>query len=247
MSIHNHQEWLASALGCYLQAREQALYDAAVGDIFGFNALQLGMLNADFLAYSRMPFRCRADVNDGPVRCESSLLPFASSSIDVLLLPHQLEFCDNPHQALREAERILVPEGHMIITGFNPISLWGLRRLFTRNKQYPWRGRFLPLLRIKDWLALLGFEVVAGRMSCYLPPLSKPSWLNRFQFMDKVGDRWWPMMGGVYFVVAKKRVSGMTLIRPHWNKAKMKRGLMPAPSQKTLSQETRCQKIIHEQ
>lgn len=233
MSIEDQQEWLATPLGAYLQAQEQLLFDDAVSDVFGFNALQLGMLEMDLLRNSRIPFSFKADLKQGAVRCDSSQLPFLTNSIDLLLLPHALEFSPSPHQTLREAERVLMPEGHIMITGFNPISAWGLKRLGAKRDGYPWNGRFLTLLRIKDWLELLGFEMVTARMACYPPPFSNPAWLNRFQFMEKSGDRWWPMMGGIYFVVAKKRVLGMRLIRPNWNKSKLKPSLVPAPSQKT--------------
>ena len=128
----------------------------------------------------------------------------------VCLLPHALEFASNPHQILREVQRVLVPEGHLIVAGFNPWSLWGVRRALKsgREAHYPWCGRFINLPRLKDWLALLGFEVAGGRMSCYAPPFSREQWLGRFRFMEAAGDRWWPIGGGVYFVDAVKRVPG---------------------------------------
>lgn len=232
MSIEEQECWLSTPLGLYLQEQEQAMYDRAVGDIFGFNAVQLGMPEMNLLRNSRIPFSFKADVRTGAVHCDARQLPFASNCIDLLLLPHVLEFNEDPHQALREAERILVPEGHIIITGFNPLSFWGLKRLMCRKEGYPWDGNFLSLLRIKDWLALLGFEAVGGRMGCYAPPLNNPSGLKRFQFLDRAGDRWWPMMGGVYFIVAKKRVVNLRLIRPNWNRSKLK-SLVSAPSQTT--------------
>ena len=232
MSREHQDQWLQTSLGNYLQSQEQALFDHAVSDIFGFNAVQVGLLSMDLLRNSRMPFCLRTDIDGGAVRCEPSQLPFMSNSIDLLQLPHALEFSENPHQTLRETERVLVPEGHIMISGFNPISSWGLKRLMAKEEGYPWNGNFLTLLRIKDWLALLGFEVTATRMACYAPPCRNPSWLGRFQGLDQAGGRWWPMMGGIYFVMAKKRVLGMRLIRPHWQTAKLKSKLVPTPSQK---------------
>lgn len=232
MSIEQQQQWLQTSLGHYLQAQEQTLFDHAVSDVFGFNAVQVGMLQMDLLRNSRIPFSLKADLHAGAVHCEPSQLPFVTNSIDLLQLPHVLEFSEDPHQTLREAERVLVAEGHIMISGFNPISTWGLKRLAAKKEGYPWDGNFLPLLRIKDWLALLGFELVATRMACYAPPCKNPAWRGRFQGLDSAGDRWWPMMGGVYFIVAKKRVLGMRLIRPNWQAAKLKPGLVPTPSQK---------------
>lgn len=229
-------EWLTTPLGLYLQQQEQTLFDSAVSDIFGFNAVQIGMTSMDLLRSSRIPFSLKAGNGQGDALCDSRYLPFLNNSIDLLLLPHALEFSHDPHQTLREAERVLVPEGHIMLTGFNPISAWGLKRGLTKDDGYPWNGSFLPLLRIKDWLALLGFEMVAGRMACYSPPFANPTWRRRFEFMDKAGDRWWPMMGGVYFIAAKKRVLGMRVIRPNWKKSKLKSSLISVPSQRRPSQ-----------
>lgn len=242
MSTYTEQDWLQTPPGRYLLAREQAFYDAAVADIFGFNALQLGLPGVDLLRECRIPLRshCSPSAAAG-VRCHFSELPFATHSADLLLLPHVLEYAGNPHDTLREAERVLVPEGHVILSGYNPISLWGARRLLERRRRYPWNGNFIPLLRIKDWLALLGLEVVAGKMGCYAPPCSNERWLSRWHFMDKAGDRWWPMLGGVYFLVAKKRVTGMRLIKPSWDRSRVARMLVPRPTQKT-----ECQKQRHE-
>jgi SAM-dependent methyltransferase len=152
------------------------------------------------------------------LRADFRDLPLASNSADLIVLPHVLEFSSNPHQILREAARALRPEAQLVISGFNPWSLWGVRRTFDfRGNDYPWSGHFINLPRLKDWLALLGFEIAAGRMGCYAPPCAKPHWLRRFAFMEEAGDRWWPIAGGVYFVQAVKRVRGLRLILPKWN------------------------------
>jgi SAM-dependent methyltransferase len=210
--------WLNSTLGQYLLIREQAMYDAVVSDIFGFNALQLGMLQMNTLKNSRIPYLLHVGNSEGDVYSESDYLPFAESCIDLVCLPHVLEFSENPHQTLREAERVLVSEGYLILTGFNPISAWGIRQVLVRDDNYPWHGHFFTFSRIKDWLALLGLEFVSGNMNCYEPPINDEKWLNRFEFMDQIGSKWWPMMGGFYFIVAKKRVVNMTLLKPNWKK-----------------------------
>jgi SAM-dependent methyltransferase len=232
-------EWLETPLGRYLIEREQAYFDQTVADIFGFNALQLGLVQYDLLRTNRMSVKFGvAPERRGQVKAlaEPEGLPFAGQCIDLLLLPHVLEFSSNPHQILREAERVLMPEGQVIISGFNPFSLWGLPRyLPARKRDYPWCGNFISLPRIKDWLALLGFEVVAGRMCCYAPPLRSEQWRRRFSFMEPAGDRWWALAGGVYFLQAKKKVAGMHLITPNWIRvAAAKKALAPVP-QKTMN------------
>jgi SAM-dependent methyltransferase len=211
-------EWLATPLGSYVVEREQAYFDRAVADVFGYNAFQLGMPELDLLRTSRIPLRCRVGPRGAVnMRADFRDLPIASNSADLVLLPHVLEFAEHPHQILREVARVLMPEAHVVISGFNPFSLWGLRRVFHRGREFPWRGRFLTLMRVKDWLALLGFEVIGGQMACYGPPSRQQKWLERFQFMESAGDRWWPISGGVYFLQAVKRVRGMRLIMPKWS------------------------------
>ena len=239
MQILTQHDWLNSTLGQYLCVREQAMYDQVVADIFGFNALQLGLLQMDTLNNSRIPNLLRVGNREGDALCESDYLPFTDSCIDLLCLPHVLEFSRNPHQTLREAERVLVPEGHLIITGFNPISAWGIKQVLTKDANYPWDGHFFTLSRIKDWLALLGLEFVSGHMNCYELPINDQKWLNRFEFMDKLGDKWWPMMGGLYFIVAKKRVVNMTLLKPNWKNNVLKsRFAVNNPKSKPSQQKT---------
>jgi len=211
-------EWLETPLGHHLLEREQRYYDEVVADIFGYNAFQLGMPGADLLRSSRIPLRCRLAA-DGPADLLADFrdLPIASNSADLVLLPHVLEFDEHPHQILREVARVLMPEGQVVISGFNPFSLWGGRRAFHRGADYPWRGRFITLMRVKDWLALLGLEIVGGQMACYAPPSRQQKWLERFRFMETVGDRWWPIGGGVYFLQAIKKVRGLRLIMPKWS------------------------------
>lgn len=210
--------WFDSPLGAYVMAREQAYFDEVVADIFGFNAMQIGLPAFDFLRTSRMPLKFSAGLESGvTLRAAGEALPIATQSVDLLILPHVLEFAAEPHQILREIDRVMMPEGRLIIVGFNPWSLWGLRQAFSfQEDSMPWSGRFISLVRLKDWLSLLGFDVSAGRLSCYSPPFITEKWLTRFDFMERAGDRWWGVAGGVYMLQAIKRVQGMRLITPKW-------------------------------
>ena len=224
-------EWFATPLGQYLLAREQAYFDKAVADVFGYNAFQLGMPGIDLLRGSRIALQCRVDpVGPAAMRADFRDLPIASNSADLVVLPHVLEFSDDPHQILREVARVLLPEAQVMIACFNPWSLWGFRRFFGRKARYPWNGHFINLPRLKDWCALLGLEISAGRMNCYVPPCASEKWLGRFEFMEAAGDRWWPIAGGVYFLQAVKRVRGMRLIMPKWSdRMAPKKELAPVP------------------
>jgi SAM-dependent methyltransferase len=142
---------------------------------------------------------------------ENSFLPFASSSVDICLLSHMLEFSDEPHQLLRDSKEILVSGGHLVITGFNPYSFWGGRKLFSRSRA-PWNGHNMSIYKIRDWLNLLNFQVTGGMMLYYSPVIKNQNLRRRFKFMEDAGDRWWPMLGSVYLLVAQKKEQGMTVI-----------------------------------
>lgn len=241
LTANTLSDWFASPQGHYLLTCEQNFFDQSVVDIFGYNAVQFGLPEHEFLRASRMPLRALAGTDEAGVQVRMNMeeLPFECGSLDLALLPHVLEFNEHPHQILREIARILRPEGNIIISGFNPRSLWGIRRRLGSQADYPWRGNFIALPRLKDWLALLGFEIVAGRFACYAPPLTNPKLLCRFNFMEPAGDRWWAVCGGVYFLHAIKRVPGMRLVKPQWKKG-LVRKLLPAGSKlnRGVSQKT---------
>lgn len=231
-------EWFETSLGQHLLFRELRYFDQAVSDVFGFNAVQVGLPHIDFLRNSRMPLRVTTSMEaPATVRANPMFLPFESQSLDLLALPHVLEFSANPHQVLREAGRVLRPEGRLVMAGFNPRSLWGVARNFKGSESgYPWNGNFLNISRVKDWMALLGLEVAAGSMCCYRPPINRENWLRRLRFMEPAGDRWWAMGGGVYFLQAIKRVHGMNVILPDWKAPVAQRLLSPAAKVVNLKQ-----------
>ena len=232
-------DWFFTSLGHYVAGVEQNYFDGEVADVFGFNAFQIGLPEHDFLRSNRMPLRAlTATSGSAPLLAHDQALPIRSGVADLVILPHALEFSDNPHQVLREVERVLMPEGHIILSGFNPWSLWGGRRYLTRKKPYPWGGQFVSLPRIKDWLALLGFEVASGRMGCHLPPIASDKWRQRFGFMEQAGDRWLPFAGGVYFLHGIKRVQGMRLITPKWKAARARERLAVLPQRRTRADDT---------
>jgi len=217
--------WLESPAGQYVLNWEQQQLDAAVADIFGFHALQIGLPELQGLRANRMPHRWQA--SDSPhahiaVQCDFDALPFDSQSLDLVVLPHTLETSPDPHHALREVERVLMPEGRVVILGFNPNSLWGARQNFGRLRQrlalgssplfFPGSFELITQGRLRDWLHLLNLEVEGGCFGCYRPPINQGGWLEHFGWMESAGDRWWPMLGAVYLLVAVKRVRGLRLV-----------------------------------
>ena len=215
--------WLASPPGQYLLACEQPWLDQAVADVFGFHAVQLGLGQIDGLRHNRMPHRWLAD--DGrhaaALHCDFDALPFANQSLDLMVLPHALELARDPHDCLREVERVLRPEGRVVITGFNPSSLWGLRQklghllrsMGTRGPLFlPAEGEFIGYRRVRDWLRLLGFEVEQGQFGCWRPAVRSQGWIDRLAWFDSLGGLAWSGLGAVYMVTAVKRVRGMRLV-----------------------------------
>lgn len=209
--------WLQTeALGRYILEKEQAFYNKACEDIFGPYSLQLGLTDISFLQNSRIPTHIRL----GQDPCANLIataehIPCDWRSVDLVVLPHTLELSDNPHQILNEAQRVLVPEGKIIITGFNPASFFGLRK---QLPHLPPRKQMVGLWRLKDWLKLLGFKITAGQFMVYIPPFQSHENIDRFQFIEKAGNRWWPQLAAIYALVAVKEVYNMTPIIPEWKK-----------------------------
>jgi SAM-dependent methyltransferase len=230
------QQWFETPPGRCLLAWEKAEFDRAVGDIFGYHALQMGLPEIDALETNRMPHKWlalgEAEAVSGRVKpdlvTDFSALPFEENSLDLVVLPHSLELNLDPHTTLREVERVLVPEGKLVICCLNPASLWGLRqrrahvyrRLGFGELYLPDAGDFIGYWRLRDWLRLLSFEVETSSFGCYRPAFGSEKWLERFAWMDAVGERSWPIFGAAYFIVAVKRVRGVKLIGPAWKKAR---------------------------
>ena len=230
------QQWFETPPGKVLLAWERAEFDRAVGDVFGYHALQLGLPELDTLQSNRMPHKWlalrEADALTSEVRpdiiTDYAALPFEENSLDLVVLPHSLELNLDPHTTLREVERVLVPEGKVVICCLNPASLWGLRqrrahvyrRLGFGELYLPDAGEFIGYWRLRDWLRLLGFEVETSSFGCWRPAMATEKWLERYAWMDGLGERWWPIFGAVYFVVAVKRVRGIKLIGARWKQAK---------------------------
>lgn len=219
------QDWFQTPPGRYLLAWEQSQMDALVSDLFGFYALQLGLPDLLALRANRMPHRWLVQsqpVDGGPVAdlfSDFSNLPLASASVDLVVLPHTLELHPDPHATLREVERVLVPEGRVVITGLNPLSLWGFRQLRAHvyrrmgwGRPYlPLSGEFMGYWRVRDWLRLLGFEVEETRFGCYRAAVRSQAWLDRLGWMDVWGARSWPFLGAGFALAATKRVHAMRL------------------------------------
>jgi len=219
------RQWYDTPLGQSMARAESILLSQALADLFGYHLLQIGRVTSDNWLGSSRVSHCSimdfppAGISDGNSWFQGlpAELPIQSDSIDVVVLPHTLEFSLTPHAILREVDRVLVPEGHLVMMVFNPRSSWMFWRwsLGWRGR-VPWCGRFFSTTRIRDWMALLGFDVVDIRGYFYRPPLQNSRFMERIRLSERIGKRCWPFLGAANLIVAKKRVTTLTPIRPRW-------------------------------
>ena len=216
--------WYERPIGKLLRQQERAQLERALSNLFGYHIVQVGCLSGDdLLVTSRISHHFLLDASCGSTRANVAMwaypdaIPLASESVDVAVLPHTLEFDRDPHQILREVDRILIAEGHVVVLGFNPWSIWGLRSLLhRRGLTAPWCGDFLSITRIKDWMALLGYDVVAIQGFFYRPPFEHKGIMRKLKFMERAGKKLWPGGAACYTLVAKKRMTTITPIKPRW-------------------------------
>jgi len=229
--------WLARWPGRMLLDAEQRELDRLLPDLFGFHLLQVGAVAGSELGGgSRIAHRVVLDClpgSDGPLTepgvaglCDPEYLPLANDTIDVVLLPHTLEFTPDPHHVLREVERVLVSGGHVVITGFNPASLFGLCRWpLSLGRRPPWNGRFLTLWRLRDWMQVLGFEVLEARCLVYRPLIRRLAASRRLGLIDRLGQWLLPAFGGNYVLLARKSAGA---IIPLQGRLRRRPAMLPA-------------------
>jgi len=229
------RQWQALPLGRALIAAEARLLATTFDDVFGQELLQLGTWGSgrELLSQShirRQSVLTDADAADGDIVASLAHLPISSGSVDAVLLPHTLEHAADPYAVLREADRVLFAEGQLIVLGFQPASLWGLRSAASRAGYPPGLRRRLSAGRVRDWLGLLSYEIVSVRSYLYHLPRTPhgsieatiPSLLHRGWFYP------WP--AAAYLIKARKRVYTLTPIRPRWRERRPVLGGLVEPS-----------------
>ena len=220
--------------GLVAQAVEQHMW-RITSCIFGYNAIQLGdtftqhklLKNCTISEQIYLDRSASANVISSP-----AALPIASDCIDLFVLPHTLDFTEKPHEILREVERCLVPEGYMIVIGFNPLSFYGLWRLFlSRKKSAPWNAKFYSMRRLRDWSSLLGFEETEIHYTAHLPPFKRIQSWKKMQSLGRTMQYHVTQIGGVYIFVARKRVARLTPLTPAWSSTnQILTGKLPKPT-----------------
>lgn len=220
--------WFRTPLARRLMACERVLVRRRLPDMVGFYAFQLGAWgdrdragSGTLIRHARTQIRAFATTQPFPasagrtdLRCGADVLPFANDSVDGVLLPHTLERHEDPRLLLREVHRVLVPEGMLITLGFNPRSLWGLRRLLSRRRFPVGTRQLIPEPRLHDWMEVLGFAVEPAQRYAFRPPLDHARLLDRSRWLERRAPRWLPFLAGGYMLVARKREAAMTALRP---------------------------------
>jgi SAM-dependent methyltransferase len=212
--------WWQSPLGRALLAAESELLSAALEDVFGWELLQIGAWGTarELLAGSRArrtsliaapAFPAGADILARP-----SQLPVSGDCVDAALLPHTLEFAADPYAILREADRVLAGEGQLLVLGFRPWSLWGMRARWSRAGFPPGMRRVLSERQLREWLVLLGYELVAEHRYLYLGPWSRGLAAGEGAGRMLRRGLTYPLPAGAYLLKARKRVYTLTPIRP---------------------------------
>jgi SAM-dependent methyltransferase len=242
------ENWFKSRLGQALMQEEQVCLQEKMASVFGYYVVQVGSPRAEFEVLKRSPARNRILLHSeiGPgvdIKADLRYLPLTSDSIDGVILPHTLDFSPDPHQMMREVERVLIPEGKVVLSGFNPWSQWGVGRLFHRRSgSMPWCCHFFSVKRVQDWFSLLGFDLEEVVYLHYRPPLHNQMVMQKLAFMETMGRKIWPMLGGVYVMQAVKRTATMTPMR--MNRWRMKKRVLPAAVEPTTRSSNRVNDAI---
>lgn len=215
--------WYETPLGQHLWREERRLVDNALNRRFGYHLLQLGC--ADLVLHDASPIGHKfsfcphaglSERHQAVARGEA--IPLASDSLDLVLLHHALDFSSHPHQLLREAARVLIAGGHLVIVGFNPLSTWGLRNRLHRGKEgnSPWSSARLGAARISDWLNLLEFHVDSVQYGVYVLPFNGERSIRWSAWLEPMATRFnWPL-GAMYVITARKQVLPLTPIHLNW-------------------------------
>lgn len=214
------KNWLASPLGEALLQQEARVVEEALDGIFGEHCLQLGLWGErrTFLRFTRTQ-RCSliSATEEGEPGAVGELhrLPVESDSIDAVLLPHTLDFSDRQHEILREVDRVLRADGHVVILGFKAGGLWGLRRLIPGAGMPPGAEHLISERRLIDWLKLLDMRVRSSTRYFFRWPLPRRK-VSASQAWERRGRTFWPELAACYMLTAQKRVSALTPVRPLW-------------------------------
>lgn len=222
-SVQQWDHWLTHFLGTSILETEQDFLSILLAERYGKHALLIGVPHQHILLKSiaianHIVLSPLINKNRHIKYIESGYyeLPIIPGSVDLVILPHTLEFIDNPRQLLSEACRIVKPEGDIIIFGFNPFSLWGLKKWWVKSKNTPWTGNFIQPSVVKKWLTLADFELVRQDMLMFRPPINQRTIYQKLKSMDWFGSKCNAFFGGIFVITAKAKIIPLTPIKLRW-------------------------------
>jgi len=212
-------EWYKKPIGAVLLQSELVGLSGILPQIFGYYIMQIGgpINNDKVLATSHIHNHIIVNPdttipNDSPaVQCQLDELPFLPDSIDAAVLFHVLEFAQNPKAILKEIYTTLMPNGYVIIFGFNPYSLWGMAPLWQKQKEVPWFGNWISPRHMRHLLAKIGFSIGDYKTFYFRPPSTS---VERLLFLEGLGQIFWPYCGASYMFIAQKTHTTLTPIKP---------------------------------
>ncbi|MDG1910377.1 MAG: methyltransferase domain-containing protein [Pseudomonadales bacterium] len=213
------REWFQSPLGEQVSETQNAILEQLLPGYFGYHLLQMSIQSGVLYESSPIRHKFKLDIHPADSACcaaSPAALPFANDSVDVVLMHHLLEYSNNPQQLLREASRVSLPMGHVVIVGFNPHSLWGLCKPLGRLRKHPlWSGNFIRPGRVMDWLNLLNFKIDRAQYCTYGLPVVGYSG-QKADYSNGLSRNANLPFGAVYVIVARKQVGTLTPIKPVW-------------------------------
>jgi SAM-dependent methyltransferase len=212
--------WYQRPLGRALASAEQRALASQLPNLFGYHLVVIDppwgecRLEDSRITHQVIQSAALAISPHAGLAADPDYWPIRTDSVDAIILPHTLELTANPHQVLREADRCLIPDGHLVILGFNPFSLWGARQLLTRRTDRPpWSTRFRSQHRVTDWLALLGFDTLHSQYLFQRPPLQSERILRKLQFLEPADGAGRMLLSACYILLARKRSFVVTPLR----------------------------------
>lgn len=233
------QSWYRTVEGAYVLAELRQLVTAMTEDVFGYYALELGLMVEDchLLSESRIGTQIKLSTNPYSTVADSitkaEALPIGFNEIDLVVGCHVLDYAHSPHHVLREIERVLVPEGHCVLISFNPWSLRGLGQAWNYLRRVPDRPAMYTKRRIRDWFGVLGFEMLETHTLGFRPALSSDNFFKHLAWIDRLGQKYQLPLGSVQIIHVRKQVSRLIPIKPMVRPAKKR--LSPGMAVNTTS------------
>jgi SAM-dependent methyltransferase len=236
-AIHQWNRWLTLPLGSTVMKAENEVLLQWLERCYGKHAALIGvpaqyslLKTSPILNQQLLTPLAQHNKQIRSIESDWDNLPISSGSVDLVLLPHTLEYINHPRQVLAEACRITKPEGSLVIFGFNPYSLWGLDKSINVAEGHASairEGRLLLPGAIKQWLSLADFELITQKTFLFRPPLMQQRLFQHLKFFEWLGSKLHLPFGGIYMLIAKAKVIPLTPIRLHWKQqsADIKLGL----------------------